>query len=442
MYAQGSPAPPPPPLPSYPYGPRRLRRSLHDRRLGGVIGGLAEYLSVDSTALRIGYVFLSIAPLAGIGGVVLYVLAWIVMPEGYDLAGPAPAPTGSRFTAPPPNSQGQWGRPWHDWDRVARSWAIVLGALALSLLWTFGLGNGFHWPAWILWVGLWIVLGRTRLRSRMRRAWRGPYGPGGRPPYGPGPGAPATPATPGSGTGTYYGWSTWGTAPRPGEAAPQHTPSSAEGHRVDGDPAETDDRVKAEREAAAWADAQLAAAGVPKNVPDLGAPNRRQRHVGAFVAVGVSALFLMVVCAGLGISVVSGASFRGGVGHTVESPTSLAEVQNYYRWSVGDLQVDLSAVDFRGAHTKTVHFSVGAGNLLITVPEATAVEVNAGAGVGHINVFGQTGTGLQVSQGVSPRQKPQLVIDAHVGVGNISVQQARSQFPRAAPGVPLPPPVP
>ena len=42
-------------------------------------------------------------------------------------------------------------RPWEGWDRTARSWAIVLGALAFLFVWSFGLWPWWHWgavPAW------------------------------------------------------------------------------------------------------------------------------------------------------------------------------------------------------------------------------------------------------------------------------------------------------
>ncbi len=448
---------------------------------------MAQYLSVDATALRIGYAFISIAFLAGIGGVILYLVAWMVMPENYQPVGPVGPPVNGVPGAQAPPGTGTWARPWHDWDRAARSWAIVFGALALALLWTFGLGKGFHWPAWIIWVGFFMLFGRRRGHfcfwrgSRGAYRDRGPYGPGSpygpnpyyspNPPYAPGtpyvpgtadpPVAPYIPGEPGAGAAgitSPYQWGAWGTSGaasgsstgQPSTGQPSPGPATGEpfaggetpGPVVGGEPHEMDDRAKAEREAAAWAEAQLAAAGVPKAAPDLGQGNRRRRHIAAFVAAGASALFLLVVCAGIGLSLMSGASFGGGVGRTIDAPVSLAQVQSNYSLSVGDLQVDLSAVKFPKAHTKTVHFNVGAGNLVLAVPPATAVEVNAGVGVGHVDIFGHAGSGLQVSQGTSTGQMPQLVIDAHVGVGNIEVRQGALGNFGPIPTLPSPPTMP
>lgn len=58
---------------------RELRRSITDRKIFGVCGGLANYLNVDSTIIRIFFILLILASF-GIG-VVLYFLMAILVPE-------------------------------------------------------------------------------------------------------------------------------------------------------------------------------------------------------------------------------------------------------------------------------------------------------------------------------------------------------------------------
>lgn len=60
---------------------QRLTRSQVDRRLAGVCGGLAEYLGVDSTAIRVLWAVLTIIPGAIIFGLLAYFVAWFIMPE-------------------------------------------------------------------------------------------------------------------------------------------------------------------------------------------------------------------------------------------------------------------------------------------------------------------------------------------------------------------------
>jgi phage shock protein C len=59
---------------------RQLTRSTKNRMVAGVAGGLAEYLDVDPVAVRIGFVVGSLL-LGGIGGPIVYLLMWAVVPE-------------------------------------------------------------------------------------------------------------------------------------------------------------------------------------------------------------------------------------------------------------------------------------------------------------------------------------------------------------------------
>ena len=61
-------------------GPR-LTRSVADRHIAGVCGGLAEYLALDPTIVRVVSLVLAIYPGAIIGGAIAYVIGWMVIPE-------------------------------------------------------------------------------------------------------------------------------------------------------------------------------------------------------------------------------------------------------------------------------------------------------------------------------------------------------------------------
>ena len=61
---------------------RRILRSITDRRIAGVCGGLADYLSLDPTVVRIAVVILTIYPGAIVFGVIAYLVAWAIIPSG------------------------------------------------------------------------------------------------------------------------------------------------------------------------------------------------------------------------------------------------------------------------------------------------------------------------------------------------------------------------
>ncbi len=57
---------------------KKLYRSKSDKKLAGVCGGLSQYLNIDSTVVRL--VWLACCLFCG-AGLLLYAIAWIVMPE-------------------------------------------------------------------------------------------------------------------------------------------------------------------------------------------------------------------------------------------------------------------------------------------------------------------------------------------------------------------------
>lgn len=72
---------------------RRLYKSQTERVIGGVAGGVAEYLDADPAIVRVIWALLALLT----GGVffVLYIVMWIVVPEGPE------APIGAPEGAPP-----------------------------------------------------------------------------------------------------------------------------------------------------------------------------------------------------------------------------------------------------------------------------------------------------------------------------------------------------
>lgn len=58
----------------------RLERSRNDRMIAGVLGGVARRLGWSSMLLRIVFVLVSILS-AAFPGIIVYLLAWLLMPE-------------------------------------------------------------------------------------------------------------------------------------------------------------------------------------------------------------------------------------------------------------------------------------------------------------------------------------------------------------------------
>ncbi len=95
---------------------RRITRSRRDRVFAGVCGGLAAYLGLDPVLVRVLYVALTLLSFGT--GIVLYVLAWIIIPLDAEDA--------VRVTAP--KDEASRG----DARRIFGVLLIVVGLLALA----------------------------------------------------------------------------------------------------------------------------------------------------------------------------------------------------------------------------------------------------------------------------------------------------------------------
>ncbi len=64
---------------------KKLYKSNTDKMLCGVLGGLAEYLGVDSTIVRLVFAILSLFS-AGFPGLIIYIICALVIPQKpYDV---------------------------------------------------------------------------------------------------------------------------------------------------------------------------------------------------------------------------------------------------------------------------------------------------------------------------------------------------------------------
>jgi len=74
---------------------KRLMRSSVDSKIAGVCGGIAEYMDVDPTVVRLVWVLITFFT-GVVPGLVAYLVAWLVMPEA-----PRPAGESVNVAAPP-----------------------------------------------------------------------------------------------------------------------------------------------------------------------------------------------------------------------------------------------------------------------------------------------------------------------------------------------------
>lgn len=139
----------------------RLYRSETNRVLGGVSGGIGEYVNIDPTLIRIAFVLLTVF---GGSGVLLYLALWLVVPTSFqgerngdhirenidEMKGRARSFAES-IKADSQNPQRSW-------------WAIFF--IGLGLLFIFNNFGMFHIEFDKLWPLILIFLGIFLLRRR------------------------------------------------------------------------------------------------------------------------------------------------------------------------------------------------------------------------------------------------------------------------------------
>jgi phage shock protein PspC (stress-responsive transcriptional regulator) len=58
---------------------KRLYRSKNERMLGGVCAGLGEHFDIDPTVIRLAWAVITVLSIGT--GVLVYIIAWILIPE-------------------------------------------------------------------------------------------------------------------------------------------------------------------------------------------------------------------------------------------------------------------------------------------------------------------------------------------------------------------------
>lgn len=93
--------------------PRRLQRNPNDKVIAGVASGIADFFGLDPTVVR---VIWALTMLLGGLGVIVYIILWIVVPEGdsdrtvaHDLRDKTTGSTTYPDASPPPDEDGATG---------------------------------------------------------------------------------------------------------------------------------------------------------------------------------------------------------------------------------------------------------------------------------------------------------------------------------------------
>ena len=357
----------------------RLRRTVDDRKVAGVAGGLARHLDIDPLVLRVAFVVLAFF---GGAGLLLYGACWLLVPEeGSDQAA---------ITLD---------------DRSRTMALLVVGVLAAFAL--LGDSWGVFWFPWPLAIIALVVL--LLMTRKDRRAAAPP----------PGAGGGAVPAA--GDTTTYEGTTSQGgtwTYQGPSGYAPPRNP-------------------RRRGPVLFWFTLALIALAIGiLGIVDVAGVAVADSAYPALV-VGITGVMLLVgsvygragglILIGLIATLAMAGATAAGQweGDAIrETPVTATQVRGTYDFDAGELILDLTQVrNPEALDGREIRVEGGAGRIELIVPDDVDVEVNGEVGgPGAITLFGNQQGGIDtVYTGVHEggTDAPSLTIDAELGVGEI-----------------------
>jgi phage shock protein PspC (stress-responsive transcriptional regulator) len=153
------------------------------------------------------------------------------------------------------------------------------------------------------------------------------------------------------------------------------------------------------------------------------ADSHRIRSVFAWIAITIGSLVALVLVAAAIFAAVVHVHVGRGVGDRSYTVAGLQDLRQNYRLGIGTLRLDLSDVRFPAGETH-VGARVDVGELDVIVPSGVSLQVHGDAQFGQVDVLGSMVDGHNVNQSLDQHGKRVLVLDAHVGAGELHVTRA------------------
>ena len=382
----------------------RLRRSVTDRHIAGVAGGIARHLDIDAIIVRVALV---VGVFFGGAGLLLYVGAWLLVPE----EGTDDEPLGL--------------------DHRSRSMALA-GVGILALLAAVGDWAGAYWFPWPL-----AIVGAL-VAWFLHRKEKGPRGPRSGYGYaGPGSGEPTwTGADPGTDLPTDAG-TTYDQPPATTYAS--HAPGGAAQWQEYRTQRPRNPRKRGPKLFLFTLALVALAEGVLGVVDLAGGPVVDSAYPA--LALGIIAAMLIVgsfwgragglIALGLVAAIATAAAT---IGNNIDeedrfyAPTSAGEVQARYDFGGGRLTLDLSGVsDLEALDGRDVSIEGFGGRVEVIVPDGMDVDVRTQVVGGDSRVFDERSDGFDITQNGfldGGDDVPDMTIDIELVGGEILVREA------------------
>ena len=154
---------------------------------------------------------------------------------------------------------------------------------------------------------------------------------------------------------------------------------------------------------------------------DAATPSRpRRRRARRLLPLGV------VLVTVLSVAALSPVSLLAGTGNKHERPADASQLERTYEYGIGNFTLDLRDVELPQGTTR-IEVELAVGHLLVKVPEGAALDIDAHAAAGKVDLLDETSDGTDVDDRVvapgSGSSAPILVLEADVGFGRLGVER-------------------
>jgi phage shock protein PspC (stress-responsive transcriptional regulator) len=151
--------------------------------------------------------------------------------------------------------------------------------------------------------------------------------------------------------------------------------------------------------------------------------SRRVGRIGRIVGWTVAALVVLTIAAAAIFAATFHVHLRNGIGDRTYDVANAQELRDSYKLGIGDLTIDMSNVTLPAGETH-VKARTDLGRLTVIVPRDVALQVHGHTQAGQVDVLGSIDNGTNVDKSVVQTAKRVLVLDAHVGAGQLEVERA------------------
>jgi len=151
--------------------------------------------------------------------------------------------------------------------------------------------------------------------------------------------------------------------------------------------------------------------------------SRRIRRLVKRLTIALVTLTALLLVGAAVVAATFNVHLGNGVGDRTYVVGGTQDLRGSYKLGIGEMILDLRNVPFTKAETH-VKARVDIGSLRVIVPQDVALQVRGDAQLGEVHILGRSDDGRHARSSIVQSGNHVLVLDTHVGIGQVRVTRA------------------